>query len=266
MKPILASLVLLALTAGPAFADESPGSAAELVERADTHLRRGVEFYAEKQYELAIIEFRAGYGIDPRPEFLFALAQAERLSGDCASAVVYYQRFLDTGPDANQTEAARINMRRCTRALESAPRQSRPRADARTLAEAEEASEPAPPVTPPMTAVPSAPAPWYRDPVGMGLLGGGVVSLVASGLFLDAKAGAEADARDADDYGAYVAHIERARSRRNLALVTGGIGAALLTGAIIRYVTRDDGDERHSTTVVAVPAEGGGIVGLSGSF
>ncbi len=213
----------------------------DLAREVDEHLQRGIEFYAEKQYELALVEFRAGYALDPRPDFLFAMAQAERLSGDCPTAVVYYQRFLETHPDPNQAEAARVNLRRCNRALESGPG-GRPRVPTpQALDEAEQASEPPAPIHAPAAALTTGPgrdrADWYRDVAGGAMAGGSVAALGVSIGFWVAKGSAERASSESSNYFDYLDATNRASRDRTVSLVALGVGAALAAGATYRYLT-----------------------------
>jgi len=250
--------------------DDAP-AASDIAARVDTHLRRGIEFYAQKQFELAILEFRAGYEIDPRPDFLFALAQAERLSGDCPTAIVYYRRFLETEPVANQAEAARVNLRRCERALESGP-SGVPRRDTdAALDQAEQAADPAPPAIPEPSPTPSVSRqvetpmrPWYRDSLGLSLAAGSVVGLGLGAGFWMLKRSAESDASQSLDYGTYVDNLERARRNRTLAVVGLGVGTALAGAAVYRYATRSR--TRSTTTLVAGATSGGAFAGVAGVF
>jgi hypothetical protein len=77
------------------------------------HVERGLAAYGDKDWTTAIREFREGYAIDPRPDFLFAWAQASRLSGDCARAIELYDQFVATGPAPEQRDAATKMSERC---------------------------------------------------------------------------------------------------------------------------------------------------------
>src|SRR5215472_10162270 len=69
---------------------------------ARAHFERGSRYYDTQLYEEALAEFRAGYLIDPSPDFLYSIAQAERLRGNCKSAVEAYRAFLRTNPPAKE--------------------------------------------------------------------------------------------------------------------------------------------------------------------
>lgn len=242
-------------------------SQGDITARATAHLQRGVELYGQKDYELAIAEFHAGFAIDPRPEFLFALAQAERLSGDCPTAIVYYRRFLDTEPDPNQADAARVNMKRCTRALESGPEGRRPR-PARRPPRSAPIARPAPAAAVTPTVAPGLRrdrgSPWYRDPVGISLVTASVIGVGLGTGFWVAKGSAESAARDADRYDEYVAQIDRARRDRTIALVGFGAGAALAGAALIRYLVHSPGrsGDRHPTAGLTVTPGAANAIGL----
>jgi tetratricopeptide (TPR) repeat protein len=90
-----------------------PPQTAPMSEEARVHYDRGLAFYGAKDYRAAFAELEAGYAVDPRREFLFAEAQAQRLAGDCQRAVPLYQRFLATDPSPVQVNAAQVGLARC---------------------------------------------------------------------------------------------------------------------------------------------------------
>src|SRR5690606_38704396 len=61
-------------------ADAGPSDAVD-------HVAEGMAAFSEKAYERAIAAFETAYRLDPLPEVLYALAQAERLPGDCPTAI-----------------------------------------------------------------------------------------------------------------------------------------------------------------------------------
>jgi len=107
-------VIAWAWSSGPARADD-PTS------RARALYQQGVSAYASRDYERAVEAFRESHGLEPRADTLFAWAQAERLSGDCPSAMVLYRQFLDGERTEVQAEAARQALIRCERSLASRP-------------------------------------------------------------------------------------------------------------------------------------------------
>ena len=248
--------VALALWAPPVTAEDSPAP-----QSAAAYLERGLELFAEKSYEAAIEAFLAGFELEPRPEFLFAAAQAERLSGDCRSALVYYRRYLELGPGDAQTGAAEVQIDRCERALSSAPGgevDESPIEESDDSALAEPAAPPAAPLPPPS---PPPPSPWYRDPWGGGFLLVGVAGAGAGGFFWSESRAAIDDASLADSYDDYVGDIDSAVRMRNRAWVGAGVGAAALAAAALRFATREP-----ESRVELQPAAGGATLGFSTRF
>jgi tetratricopeptide (TPR) repeat protein len=107
---------------------------------AEDWLELGLARFAREDYAGAIDAFQRGHAIDPRPQFLFALAQAERLRGDCKAALVYYRKFLTTSPPEGQAMAAQQQLRRCSAVVAAAPTPP---------PEPEEKAAPPPPPPPP---------------------------------------------------------------------------------------------------------------------
>jgi tetratricopeptide (TPR) repeat protein len=190
-----------------------PPQTAPMSEEARVHYDRGLAFYGAKDYRAAFAELEAGYAVDPRREFLFAEAQAQRLAGDCQRAVPLYQRFLATDPSPVQVNAAQVGLARCAQQMAAAP--------------------PAPP-PPPLPTVPALPppTPWYRDSVGGALLAGGVIGLGVGAGFLIAAAVAHNDATIYDDYAQRQSTIER---RGNIGVGALAAGAVLTAAATYRY-------------------------------
>jgi len=124
-----------------AFAVAARAQSASRAAEARRHLDAGNKLYLEGRYDDAVRELRAGYAIDARPDFLYALGQAERKRGDCKAAVRYYQAFVDTGQSPQRTVAVLVQIDRCKQEMAAAP------------------------VTPPSSATPSPPVAAEPPPV-----------------------------------------------------------------------------------------------------
>jgi hypothetical protein len=74
------------------------GSVAYADDAAMTHARedaaRGQSHYDKREYDEAIIYFRAAYDAVPSPGLLYNLGQAYRLKGDCVQAATMYRQYL----------------------------------------------------------------------------------------------------------------------------------------------------------------------------
>src|SRR5688572_24566337 len=91
------------------------------------------------QFDTALADYSEAYRLDPRPAFLFNIAQCQRLLGHYEQAAFHYRRFLDLSPDkpanASQVEAliADVDARR-----EEQLRHKQQLAEAEAKAKAEE--------------------------------------------------------------------------------------------------------------------------------
>jgi tetratricopeptide (TPR) repeat protein len=210
------ALALVCACAAPARAD-APPSAQELLDR-------GLRSYAVGEYRAAIDSFRAGYRLEARPDFLYALAQAQRMSGDCRSAVAAYRAFLRTAPPDKAQVSARQNLERCEQQLAAAPRPA--------TASPPATAAPAPLAPPPAEHLRRA---WYRDPAGdvLGALGLAVVG-IGGALWGVGEAGVQA-ANQSSRYDQF-ANGPQAERERTVGIVGVALGGALLVGAGARWI------------------------------
>ncbi len=234
---------------GPAAADEDPDS------RAQVHLERAMALHANARYADALIELTTAYALAPQPEILYAIAQTHVQLGDCPQATLFYQRFLSTGPAPVAAAAAREAIDACAQAPAPAP----PPAAAPSPPTSAAPTAPTPAVDPSDSVAPRA---WYRDRVGLALVGGGV-ALGVAGAVTYGLARAEVDrAASAPTYGAYNDKLASARQLRVAAVTLGALGAvgAVLGGV---HLWRYHG---QATEVAIAPVAGGGLLTVGGGF
>jgi tetratricopeptide (TPR) repeat protein len=223
--------VIAICVARPASADSAPDL-----------LKRGIELYKEGKYGEAIGVLKKSYELDATPDALFALAQAERQSGDCKSAAVHYHQVLERMSDFNVAKFVQQNLALCEKDEPPKPVSPQPAASD---------AKPAP-----------APAPIVRevrhvDKLGAVLLAGGALGLgAAGGLYVAASANrAGADrARTFDDHETL---SDRAAVQEKAMFVAGGVGVALIGVAVVRWMR---GGSKSSTDVAVVPTSTGGAV------
>jgi hypothetical protein len=258
MRCFLISTLLCASTQ-TALADRKI-SAAALVE-----LERGEAHFRDKDYAAAIAAFDAGYAIDPQPIFLYDKAQAQRLSGDCRSAIGTYNEFIDTGPPATEVARARKNVASCESQLPPPePKPASPRAGALvTRGPTVVDSEPSPvepmPVRTPELAVRERQS-WWNDGIGVTLVTAGMIGLGAGATFAVAARGAAKDSALATNVDDWVDSQQRYDRNRTISFVAVGGGAALLTLGVLRLSLRD-------RNVQLAPANGhGALVSLGGAW
>jgi tetratricopeptide (TPR) repeat protein len=250
--------MVLACVAYASVAHAQGARSAGMSPEAKARLERGLRLFDTQEYAAAIAEFKAAYQIEAHPDFLYALAQAQRLSGNCRDAVNAYRSFLRAGPPEEEASLARENLGKCETILreeEAKPAPSPP------VASSPPAPGPAPPAQPPQIApaARSRPSsgdrsPFYTDALGDVLCGVGLVGLVLGGTFwgLAIDRAASADDGTFDDYEAAVDSAEELRAAAVIAAVA---GAGFVTAGVIRFATRPD--DRQPASVAASLAPGG---------
>ena len=233
---ILAAVVGLA---GTAYAD-----------KAATLMKKGIDEYKAGKYSDAATTLQQVYDLDHKPETLFALAQAQRLAGDCTSAAANYHKVLEQISDVNTAKLVQQNLALC----EKEPPKPEPK------------PEPAPPPPPP--AEPKIITKTvYRDTgktdvVAATMFGVGMLSLgAAGGLYLAASSNADA-ADKAATLDAHNSLSDKAKAEDVGMVVAAGVGVAAIGYAVFRWT---HGSE-PKTEVAAVPTNGGGALWVSGRF
>src|SRR2546427_8374296 len=95
---VLLACVGFALAASPAFADAKV--------EAKQHVHHATTLYDDGQFADALEELITAYALDPQPEILYAIAQANLRLDRCAQAITFYERFLETKPKPGPAAAA----------------------------------------------------------------------------------------------------------------------------------------------------------------
>jgi tetratricopeptide (TPR) repeat protein len=255
-------LVLIATVSLPSFAQAQrapqPEGAEPVAERRPgNQLELGLRYYDTQQYEEAAEAFRQAYMANPKPEILYALAQAYRMSGRCDRAQEAYQSFLRTNPEAKKAEAAKVNMERCE------PKPAAPPAPA-PAPKAPPTPSPKPARDTPAAHDTDSFSPWYTDTLGDVLTVGGLAGLGAAGVFHLIENQRESDMESAATYGEYESSHADANRARKVVLISGTAGGVLLVAGIVRYLTRSP-DASSTEISAAVEPHGGGLT-WSGTF
>lgn len=68
---------------------------------------RAAKFLRDKEYALAVSAWESAYKQNPNANYLFQIAQAQRLGGQIDNAIASYQRFLDKAPESAFAPEAR---------------------------------------------------------------------------------------------------------------------------------------------------------------
>lgn len=145
----LGSLLAFASIGWAQKSHRAPGNANQLFVRAQ-------KLFSTHNYLEAADLIGQAYELDPtKHDYLYARGQALRLAGNCDAAITVYQQYLDTHPEAKQSDLAQQNIDRCRAQITETP--AKP-----------EINEPvvAPPPPPAEVSVAaSAPAPAKRQPI-----------------------------------------------------------------------------------------------------
>jgi tetratricopeptide (TPR) repeat protein len=229
----------LALAGAPA-----PEAAAD-----NPHFDEAVAAWKESRWPEAADAFARAYELDPRPQYVFARAQALRFAGDCEPAIVHYREFIALAPPQAAITEARGHIATCGGDADDGTT-----ADTTTT----DSTSPAPRVEPtPAVDPPSEPPPrrrWWRDPTGHALGWTGLAAAaVGAGLLGEGLARRQRGER-ADDEQAY-----RDARRGGATLLHAGIpllsiGGALVLASVIRFAVVGSGrtkrDRARKTALV----------------
>lgn len=220
--------------------------------------KQGIEQYKAKDYDKAAATLARSYELDPKPDALFAQAQAERLGGHCREATVHYHQLLETTQDLPTIKAVQANLALCSKEPEPPPVVVAP--------QKVEAGTPAPPPPPQIitkTVVRDVP---HSDTLATVLFAGGMLAVGGGvGLYI-ASNGALDDAKHARTLDDHETFTDRAKTERTLSFITGGVGLAMITVAIIKWSAGGASESRPSNEVAVTPTSGGGFVTFSTGF
>jgi len=259
MRP-LPSLLLLTLLAGTAHAETDAAKAKARFEKAQRM------FQAQKYLE-AVEELQQAYVLDPKPEYLYAIAQGFRLAGDCPKAIRGYEQYLKTNPPKVDAEKAHANIERCKN--EPPPTTTTtPTTTTETPPVTTGTSTTTTPVTPPKPPVDSPEGPtWTSDKLGHVLVGGGVVlGVVGTLVYMNGHSTLQ-DIAAADSYGDYAsqrADLDGARFRERFGIVTMVVGIGCVVGGVLHYALADHGGSTNTVSASVTPS--GATVSFGGSF
>jgi outer membrane biosynthesis protein TonB len=244
---------------------------AKLKPEAQQHLDASLKAYSTKDFDTALRELDLAYAADPAPALLYMKAQTLRLAGKCAQAIDIYKRYLELKLTAEQTTAAKTGIDTCEKQLAAEPKpvpKPEPKPEPKLEPKPEPKPEPAPPVAvapAPIVAPPPAetpgPRPWYKNPVGDGLVVGGAIGIGVGAVFLAKASSSQTAATHAQLRSDFIADLDAATSQRRIGAVALGAGAALAIGGVIVFVLDRHADSHH----IAATTDGHALY-IAGSF
>ncbi len=188
---------------------------------------QGEAAFSEGRYDAASEAYRQAYALDPVPIFLFAWARSEQEAGRCEQAIEVYQRFIASGPPAEDVDRANLEVGRCYGELSAAKPEPEPEPEPQVQPQPEPESPPDEPRT--------VRAPWLRDPWGGALFAAGVAGLgTGLGLYFQATV-EERRAQQAATTDEFREASRRATTLSGAGIVGFAVGGALVVGSVIRY-------------------------------
>ncbi|HEU0033554.1 MAG TPA: tetratricopeptide repeat protein [Kofleriaceae bacterium] len=231
---------------------------------AKAHFDRGVAAYQKKDYAAAAAALQRSYELDPDVETLFAWAQAERQQDHCEKAIELYEKLLASDlRDTKNKQAIQTKLAECKVLLATKP-QPDPAPDVRKDPEPDTPRATPPPEDPPVDrpddrvvdrAKPAHRA-WWKDPIGLTLVGTGAIGLAGGTYFLLSASKANSDAPNAANYFEFERLHDRAELHGKLGVSGMVAGGVLLVGGVIWYATRPDGDRGNVSAFVSRHASG----------
>lgn len=248
----LLALVLCSQTAHAEDALAKPSDA-----DASARLTAGNRLYRLREFEKAVDEYKAGALKEDSPVFYYNLGQCYRQLGKYEDAIWQYERFLARGRPTGEIKIA----------VEGFIKQMKDELAKKAMTQ--QPIEPAPDPKPAPPAAPAGPTnvtivehaePWYRDGLGWGLTGAGVIGTgVSLGFFISAQgldddANAETSQDDRDRLH------ERASDRRVIGTVVGVVGVGVLVTGVVKLILRPKDHERTIKTSVNFGLVPNGIV------
>jgi len=249
--------------------------------RAKELYNQGTKHFNLREYPEAVVAFKEAYRLYSEPLFLFNIAQAYRLSGDCLDAHGFYKTYLrvsPTAPDRAKVEKFIAELEPCATAAAAStatdksvtdanvtdtPIIDKPVADTPAI-DKPVADKPVDNVPPGPAVVPPRPLPSGNRNIkiaGLATIGGGVLLLIGGGAFSFRAARTESDIEATCAGGCDGAEIDsldrRGRSAQRTATtlyIAGGVITAA-GGALVAYAILTD----RAEAITVTPTEGGAM-------
>src|SRR6187397_2695881 len=120
MRTLWFCTLVLVLASAPARAEEpanKPAPTKAQKAEAKALADEGTKQFNVQQYERAAELYQQAYLIDPKPGYLYATAQSQRLAGACEKALLSYDAYLRTSPAAAERTKTETNIERCKQDL-----------------------------------------------------------------------------------------------------------------------------------------------------
>ena len=228
----------------------APALAAPSNREAKAQFDRGVAAYQHGDFAGAAEAFGRSNALEADAETLFAWAQAERKIGHCDKAIELYGTLLAMDLPAENKSAIKIQLSECTQIVAA---QNPPPVEPPKPVPVAPVEHPREPVAAPIQ--PAAPEgrPWFRDPIGDGLVIVGAAGVGVGIAMLVSGHSADQSKASATTYGDYQALADKAHSRGEIGVIGGVAGVAFIAVGIVWYAMHED----HPGDKTVTPTGGG---------
>jgi len=219
---------ILLLAAGVAHAQDQRKAARQKYERAITE-------YNLQNWQAALRDFQEVYRDVSDPAILFNIGQCQRQLGEYEAAAKSYRLYLAQASNVPNGE----QVRRLIAQMDEAAKEKRAQAPPIGPQAAPAPATTAPPSPPPSGTAPVEVShrrerPWYKDPTGLALAGGGVAAVVVGGALLGVAAGEGSSAEQASTQADFDLHHGNDLTYQKAGWPILGVGLASITvGSIV---------------------------------
>ncbi len=268
----LAVIVCLALLPFPAAARASADRKVEAL------VKEAQALYEKGDFRKSAETLLRAYEIKPLPKLLFNVARTWDKAGDEDNAIRYYQRYIDTGADADLVRKASnaVDRLKSARAAREADEEARRQAELKKADDARREAETARLAAEKAEAEAKAKAEKERQEAAQAalkkkleeesgpspaayVLGGVAVAGVATGVVFGLRANSfKSDFDGSRDLGQKQALMESAKSNALVADVAFGAAGAAAIGAAVVYILTS-GTEAEPAASVALSPSGGSL-------
>ncbi len=201
----------------------------------------GVGHAQARRFAEAAQAFSQSFSLGANRAALFAWAQSQRLAGRCEAAVPLYQRFVAVSEQPEETQAAKIGLRRCeeTELRQQQIVQTRSRPPATT----------------------SQPHAW-----ALAVTSGGLALITAGAIVALVSETERRAANRASTYEDHRAARGRAETQRWAALAAGSAGVAALAVGLWLYARPEEDITANGVSVAPLPNGSGLLMAWQGMF
>jgi hypothetical protein len=241
---LLAFGVALAISGATGAAQAEP-------EAAPSHEKNAQVAYALQDWPTAIREFEAAFQNEQKPDFLWGIAQAQRLSGDCKAAIISYKSYRRSEINAEQSAAADSRIQHCEQELQ-AQAAAGPAPPPHALVPAPVVVAKAKTATPPADVPPERARHFYGDALGDTLVLTGVAAGGVGTYFLLAGNAAMNRAKSAP-YASYASDTHSASREQIAGVATLAAGGLFVACGLVRYLTLSDSSSGRSAALGLSP-------------